>query len=92
MTALTELDDLKALRQKIDETDERLVETLAERMSYIPLVAAYKKAHGLPVRQLDRERYVIEQARAKAARQGCPPDLVEAVYRLVIDYASKMEE
>ena len=43
--------DLKELRNKIDETDEKILALFMERMEYCKGVADYKKEHNLPVFQ-----------------------------------------
>lgn len=54
--------DLSECRRKIDEIDAQLIPLLEERMKIVQQVAAYKKAHQMPVYQADREQQVLEKA------------------------------
>ena len=46
--------ELKEAREQIDRIDRQLTDLFVERMQVAQQVAAYKREHGLPV--LDRER------------------------------------
>lgn len=56
--------DLKELRNKIDETDEKILALFMERMEYCKGVANYKKEHNLPVFQGNREQEVLDRIKA----------------------------
>ncbi len=51
--------DLNKLREKINETDKEIVELFRNRMNIAANVAAYKKEHGLPVLDAERERALL---------------------------------
>ena len=70
--------DLQELRVEIDKLDRELVALLEQRMDIVVDVAAYKKAHGLPVLDAGREAEKIA-----AIRQLCRPetaDLIAGLY------------
>lgn len=52
--------DLNKIRQDINAIDRTLVECFEQRMEIVRQVAAYKKAHRLPIIDTERERQVIE--------------------------------
>jgi len=56
---------LNNFREKIDKIDEELLRLFSERMSVSRQVALYKKEHGLPVLNADREREILDAARSK---------------------------
>ena len=49
------MDDIKQLRNKIDEIDEKLVILLEERMEISLRIAEYKRLNNIPILYEDRE-------------------------------------
>ncbi len=58
--------DLKDIRQKIDEIDEKLLPLFIERMSLSNEVAKYKKEHNMPILNKTREREILKNVMEKA--------------------------
>ena len=56
-------DELIRLRAKIDEIDARLLAAFLERMRTAEAIGAWKAAHGLPVRDEEREAALISRVR-----------------------------
>lgn len=84
--------NLTELRKILDDLDQILVVTLSKRMSYIPLVAMYKKENNIERYQPEREAEIIERKRKQAKLQGLDPDLVEDLMKTIIKYAHKIEK
>lgn len=74
--------DLSEYRTKIDEIDRQLVALFTERMATAADIAAYKKAHHLPVLDAARERQKLRQITelAPAALQN----ETQTLYRLLL--------
>lgn len=53
--------DLKDIRDKIDNIDDELIKLFKERMDIVSEVAAYKREHGLPVLNSQRERDIVSR-------------------------------
>lgn len=72
------------VRFEIDRLDRVIVPLLVERATYVAQAAHIKPRRDLV---LDRPRIedVVEKARAHAARAGGDPDLVEHIYRAMVD-------
>lgn len=73
------MDDLEYAREKIRQADETIAAAFVERMNAVKTVAAYKKAHGLPVFDEAQEERVIKRGEALVA----DPDLRASYGRLV---------
>ena len=69
--------DLNELREAIDAVDRELVALLEKRLDMAAAIAAYKKAHSLPV--LDRTR---EAAKVEAVRAQCRPETADLIGEL----------
>ncbi|MFN3613516.1 MAG: chorismate mutase, partial [Rubrimonas sp.] len=90
--AANDCSDLAALRQAIDALDRALVGLFAERERYIRRAAELKRDNGLPARIPDRVEEVIARVRRAAEASGADPDLLETVWRAVIEHAIALEE
>ncbi len=80
------------IRAEIDRIDESLVRLLAERATYIDRAAEIKSEVDLPARIEDRVEQVVSNVRAHAERSGLAPDLVETLWRGLIDWSIAREE
>jgi chorismate mutase len=83
---------LDILRKDIDNLDAELADVVSRRMKVIPQVAAYKKANGIVRCQPGREQEVITSIRNLAKSKGDNPDLLEAIMRLIIADAHRIEK
>ena len=57
--------DLQDLRKKIDSIDEDLIRLFDERLGVAADIARYKKQHGLPVFDPDRENQKLRDISSK---------------------------
>jgi len=79
-------------RARIDALDAQIVALLGERFGIIKEVAKLKAEHGIEPILPYRVEEVVHNARAKAEKAGVDPDLVEKIYRIIIDTACQQEE
>jgi cyclohexadienyl dehydratase len=77
-------------RQRLDEVSD-LVDLLARRMAFIPLVAAIKAKRGLPIEDVEREHKVLEGAAANARQKGLPELPVRRFFEVQIDLSKAVE-
>jgi isochorismate pyruvate lyase len=80
------------IRAEIDRLDEELVRLFAERAGYIDRAAEIKAQVDLPARIEGRVEEVVGNVRRHAATYGLPPDLVEKLWRRLIDWSIAREE
>lgn len=76
--------------QHRDELDH-LLDLTARRLAFMPLVASWKSARGVPIEDLERERMVLEAAERNAARFGLDPGPVRDWFALQIDLAKAVQ-
>jgi len=94
MTTLTPAEDcqtMMALRAEIDSLDRQLVAMLAKRATYIDRAIELKRSDGLPARIPVRVEAVVNNARGAAVAAGLDPDLVEHLWRELIDWSIARE-
>ncbi len=75
---------LPVLRAMIDGLDRELLQLLSRRMALVSEVAAYKRQHGLKVRDFARERSVLTDRAERAERLGLPREEVESIFRVLL--------
>lgn len=85
-------DDMADVRVGIDALDKKLVTLLVERAGYITRAMELKQINGWPARIPDRVEEVVENVRREAVAQGLDADLVDQIWRQLIDWSIDLEE
>lgn len=80
------LDDI---RQKINEIDAALLPLFLDRLDCAREVAAYKKAHQLPVLNRDREKAILAEMTDRAGRDQAA---VRAFYEGLFAISRQLQE
>jgi chorismate mutase/prephenate dehydrogenase len=75
---------LEVVRAMIDAVDRELLQLLARRAALVGEVAAYKRQHGLKVRDLAREHTVLRDRGERAEALGLPREEIESVFRVLL--------
>ncbi len=91
MKKAAECQNMTEVRTEIDRVDAALVELLAERWTYVDRAWVFKRSPdeaSVPW----RNREVIEKVRAGAETAGMPPEMAEALWRLIIGWGIQYEE
>jgi chorismate mutase/prephenate dehydratase len=64
--------NLQEIRENLDDIDSRIIELFSRRMRLVKDVAAYKKAHGLPILDAGREERILDRVSEKAGDELAP--------------------
>ncbi|GJL94536.1 MAG: hypothetical protein DHS20C05_09410 [Hyphococcus sp.] len=83
--------DMNEVRAEIDRVDQALVDLLAERWTYVDRAWFFKRSPeeaSVPWRNKD----VIDKVKARAVEKDMPPELAEALWRLIIGWGIQYEE
>ncbi len=75
---------LPVLRAMVDAIDREILQLLARRNGLVADIAIHKREHHLPIRDLQREREILADRRARAQELGVSPELIESLWRLVL--------
>jgi isochorismate pyruvate lyase len=81
-------EDCKSLhdvREEIDRLDEQIIRLLGQRAAYVHAAARFKTSEQ-HVAAPDRQSAMLRVRRAWAEREGLSPDVIEDVYRRLVDY------
>ena len=68
----------------IDALDRDLLQIMAKRMALVAEVAAYKRQHGLKIRDAGRERELLRDRNERARDLGLPSEEIESIFRLLM--------
>jgi chorismate mutase/prephenate dehydratase len=91
MSGEPEMLNLDEIRKEIDQTDEKLLDILAERMRLVSEVSKWKEKEGLAVFDADRERKLFESIATKATKRGLEAGLVERLLRAIIAHSRRRQ-
>ena len=78
------LEQLRSIRESIDNIDAALIHLLAERFKFTQQVGMLKAEHGLPAADPDREREQIRRLRALAGESHLDPEFAEKWFNFVV--------
>jgi len=76
--------NLTDVRENIDRLDRQIVPLLAERADYVRQAAGFKQTKAAVVDQ-DRIEAIVLKVRHMAMEESCDPDVIERIYRSMID-------
>lgn len=75
---------LPVLRAMVDALDRELLHLAARRMSLVAEIAEYKRRHGVRIRDLRREREVLDDRCDRAEALGLPRGEIESIFRVLL--------
>ncbi|MCO4764432.1 MAG: bifunctional chorismate mutase/prephenate dehydrogenase [Myxococcales bacterium] len=75
---------LPVLRALLDAIDRDVLQLLSRRMGVVGEIAAFKRQAGRKIRDLTRERRVLDARAARARRLGLPEEVVRSIWRLML--------
>jgi chorismate mutase/prephenate dehydrogenase len=79
-----EPESLTALRARVDALDHEMLSVLERRMRLVTEIAAWKRTHGLRIRDAVREQQVLDDRAAVAEELSLPRDAVESLFRVLM--------
>lgn len=82
--------DLNEVRENIDRIDNQIVKLIAERSCYVKQAANFKK-DSEDVKAPKRVEMIIEKVRGLAKDNDLNPNIIEIVYRNMINSFINME-
>ena len=77
--------NLQEVRDEIDIIDREVIEALSKRFQYVIAAARFKTSEA-SVRSSDRFQAMLQQRREWAQESGLNPDVVENIYRDLVNY------
>ncbi len=85
------LNQLEALREKIDNIDMELIETLATRLKLIEKIGEYKKDNNVTVFQLERWNEIMKTRPEWGQQSQLAKEFVRELYRVIHDESIRIQ-
>jgi chorismate mutase len=79
------LEDLQALRKRVNDIDTQILKALSERVAVCRKIGEHKKQQGLPIRDQSREEEVYSKIRDHAVEFQLEPARIEGLYREIVN-------
>ena len=86
------MSDLDSLREEIRRIDGELLRLVAERMETAKAIGQHKKEAGVPLRDWDVERQVLDRTERQAEVLGIPPKVTRALMQILIAASREEQE
>ena len=80
-----ECKNIEEVRREIDSIDKEIIGLIGKRRDFIKAIVKYK-SNADDVYATDRYNAVIEERRKMAILHKLSPDVIERIYRLMMDY------
>lgn len=68
----------------IDAVDREILHLLARRNAIVSEIALFKREHGVPIRDRQREQQILSDRCDRAVPLGLSPQVIENIFRLVM--------
>ncbi len=82
----SECQNITDVRNEIDNIDNAIISLLGERFKYVKEVVKYKEKTTDGIEATDRKKAVLERRRKMAEERGLNPDVIEDIYKKLIQY------
>ena len=76
---------LAEVRSEIDRLDQSLINTISRRQEYVHAAARFKRSEN-DVHAPERQRQMMAARRLWAETEGVDPDLIESIFRMMVDH------
>jgi len=85
-------DQIKQLREQINQLDQDLIAKLAERLAAVKQIGEIKKQLGLQVTDLGREQELKVIHQTACQKNGLAYAEIEALFQLIIALSKKIQQ
>ncbi|MDK2990030.1 MAG: chorismate mutase [Methanoculleus sp.] len=76
---------LDAVRNGVREIDERIIDLVAERQRLATRIARFKQENGLPIRDEEQRRVVLDRVFTYAVESRIDPVAVRRIFEILIE-------
>ncbi len=81
-----ECENIQEIREAIDNIDREIIRLIGKRFKYVKEIVKFKNTDKDSIVAKDRYDQVIENRRKLAAENGLNPDLIENIYKSLINH------
>ncbi len=77
---------IEEIREHIDQIDQEIMELLGKRFGFVKEVVKYKNPDKDSIIAEERKNKVLQERRKLATENGLNPDIIEKIYKELIEY------
>lgn len=86
------MNDLNKYRKEIDKIDDKLLKLFSQRMEVVKKVGEYKKKNNLKVKDLKREKLIIENKTNQAKNLNLSENFIKKIWKAFFQEAYEIEK
>jgi len=86
MKDINECNNIEEIREAIDELDREIIALLGRRFQYVKGIVKFKDKNEQSIVARERKEAVIRSRRKLAVENGLDPNVIEALYRNLINH------
>lgn len=83
------MDKLTFLRHQIDKIDLQILKDLKRRFQITGTVQKWKKKHGMPHFQKNREAQILKRLEKACKKMGLSPRMIDRIYKSLFQESRK---
>ena len=80
-----ECENIEEIREALDVIDREIVQLFANRQEYVREIVKFKSGDEEGIIAKERQDLVLKQRKAWAEERGLDPDMMEAIFRILIE-------
>ncbi len=82
---------LESIRREIGQIDHQIISIISKRQQLAAKLAVVKQREGLPIRDENRRRAVLEEVFTLAVEQQIDPVYVQKIFELLMDMSEQRQ-
>jgi isochorismate pyruvate lyase len=86
MKDISDCNNIEDIREAIDELDREIIKLLGRRFQYVKEIVKFKDKNEQSIVARERKEAVISSRRKLAIENGLDPDVIEDLYRNLINH------
>jgi prephenate dehydrogenase/chorismate mutase len=86
------LDEIRRIRERIDEIDQKLILLLKDRYENARLLGRIKRARSIEFRDPEREKIIVRKVQDSTARLGLEPKLTLRIFKEIFNFSVQAQQ
>ncbi len=82
---------LSKKRREIDQIDSKIIQLLKKRLAIVSRITLYKIKHQLPLRDLKREKEILQQRSKEGRKQGLKTNYFQDLFERILDESHHLQ-
>ena len=84
--------NLSVLRSNIDKIDQKILLLIKKRLEIAKKIGQVKKENKLPIKDIIREKEIIDKKMSAAKKLNIPSDLIKKIYMPLLTESRRIQK